>query len=214
MHEIKYESLNKHIQTSFKKNSDSHWQCKTKRIKWNTQNWFDAEVLEQLSSWDKLFQKFKRTRLHINNNLNKKAKYDTPRLLAPKKQPFFEKKLNGKLISFSFKFCNPWSVSQKNTLEEKVFEKMGNTANSYHSDFKTTYLTNLHITFLIDPTLRGFGGGLETGMILNDLQNAFDIINPKSCQRKLRLKGFGPMHTMVLVMVYSKVSYWYHKTSF
>lgn len=125
-----------------------------------------------------------------------------------------KKKLNGKSISFSFKFCNPWSVSQKNTLEEKVFEKMENIANSDHTDFKTTYLTNLHITFLIDPTLRGFGEGLETGMILNDLQNAFDIINPKSCQRKLRLKGFGPMHTMVLVMIYSKVLYWYHKTSF
>ena len=47
---------------------------KTKRVKENTQNWFDGEVLEKLRSRDKLFKAFKKTRLHIDKELYKKAK--------------------------------------------------------------------------------------------------------------------------------------------
>ena len=39
---------------------------KTKRMKGNTQKWFDGEVLEKLNSRNKLFQKFKKSRLHID----------------------------------------------------------------------------------------------------------------------------------------------------
>ena len=46
---------------------------KTKRMKGNTQKWFDDEVLEKLNSRDKLFQKFKKSRLHIDKELFKKA---------------------------------------------------------------------------------------------------------------------------------------------
>ena len=40
---------------------------KTKRVKGNTQEWFDGYVLEKPNSRDKFFQKFK------NSRLNKKA---------------------------------------------------------------------------------------------------------------------------------------------
>ena len=43
--------------------------CKTKRIKGNTKNWFDGEALEKLSLRDKLFKTFNRARLHINKEL-------------------------------------------------------------------------------------------------------------------------------------------------
>ena len=33
--------------------------CKTKRVKGNSQNWFDGEVLEKCRSRDKLFKAFK-----------------------------------------------------------------------------------------------------------------------------------------------------------
>ena len=36
--------------------------------------WFDGEVLEKLRSKDKLFKAFKKTRLHIDKELYKKAK--------------------------------------------------------------------------------------------------------------------------------------------
>ena len=68
--------------------------CKTKRVKENTQNWFDGEVLEKLSSRDKLFKAFKKTRHHINKELYKKAKYDAKKLIAAKKQAFFDEKLS------------------------------------------------------------------------------------------------------------------------
>ena len=50
--------------------------CKTKRVKGNTQNWFHGEVLEKLRSRDKLFETFKKTRLHTDKELNKKVKYN------------------------------------------------------------------------------------------------------------------------------------------
>ena len=68
--------------------------CKNKRVKGNTQNWFDREVLEKLRSRDKLFKAFKKTRLHINKELYKKAKYDAQKLIAAKKQAFFDEKLS------------------------------------------------------------------------------------------------------------------------
>ena len=67
--------------------------CNTKRVKGNTQNWFDGEVLEKLRSRDKLFKVFKKTRLHIDKKLFKKAKYDAQKLIIAKKQAFFDKKL-------------------------------------------------------------------------------------------------------------------------
>ena len=68
--------------------------CKTKRVKGNTQNCCDGEVLEKLRSRDKLFQVFKKTRLHIDRKLYKKAKYDARKLIAVKKQAFFDGKLS------------------------------------------------------------------------------------------------------------------------
>ena len=68
--------------------------CKTKRVKGNTQNCCDGEVLEKLRSRDKLFQVFKKTRLHIDRKLYKKAKYDARKLIAAKKQAFFDGKLS------------------------------------------------------------------------------------------------------------------------
>ena len=35
------------------------------RVKANTQKWFDGEVLENINTRDKLFKKFKKSRLHI-----------------------------------------------------------------------------------------------------------------------------------------------------
>ena len=38
---------------------------KSKRIKKNSQEWFDSEISEKLIIWDKLFKKYKKTRLHV-----------------------------------------------------------------------------------------------------------------------------------------------------
>ena len=64
-------------------------------MKANTQNWLDGEVLEKLNSRDKVFQKFKKFRLHIGKELSKKAKYEALKVtVTTKKQPFFKEKIS------------------------------------------------------------------------------------------------------------------------
>ena len=53
---------------------------KSKRVKGNTQKRVDGEVLEKLNLRNKLFKKFKKSRLHIDKELNKKSKYDALKL--------------------------------------------------------------------------------------------------------------------------------------
>ena len=64
---------------------------KNKRIKVNTQKWFDSEVLEKLNARDKLSKKFKKS--GFNTDVQK-AKYDAWKLITTKKQEFFEEKLS------------------------------------------------------------------------------------------------------------------------
>ena len=47
---------------------------KNKRIKRNSQEWFDSELSEKLINRDKLFKKYKKTRLHVNKDIYKRAR--------------------------------------------------------------------------------------------------------------------------------------------
>ena len=44
---------------------------KSRRIKQNSQEWFDGEVAEKISVRDKLFTKFKKSKLHIDREIYK-----------------------------------------------------------------------------------------------------------------------------------------------
>ena len=66
---------------------------KSKRIKRNSQEWFDSEISEKLIIQDKLFKKFKKTRLHLDKEIYKRARYSVQNLITKKKKEFFEKKL-------------------------------------------------------------------------------------------------------------------------
>ena len=59
--------------------------CKTKRLKGNTQNWFDGKIFEKIRSRDKLLNVFKKMRLHINKELYKKAKWQCTKVNHSKK---------------------------------------------------------------------------------------------------------------------------------
>ena len=59
----------------------------------DTQKWFSTEVLENKNTRDKLFKKFKKSRLHIDKELHRKAKYNTLKLIAAKNEHFFDNKL-------------------------------------------------------------------------------------------------------------------------
>ena len=62
---------------------------------------------------------------------------------------------------------------------------------NYQSGFRKNHFTNLCLSFLNDKILKGFDKGLFTGMILIDLQKAFDTINHEILLGKLRAIGFS-----------------------
>ena len=49
---------------------------KSRRIKLNSQEWFDVEIAEKISACDKLFKKFKKSKLHIDKEMYKIARYE------------------------------------------------------------------------------------------------------------------------------------------
>ena len=66
---------------------------KNKRIKRNSQEWFDREISGKLLIQDKFFKKYKKTRLHVDKEIYKRARYSVQNLIAKKKKEFFENKL-------------------------------------------------------------------------------------------------------------------------
>ena len=63
---------------------------KSRRIKQNSQEWFDGEVTEKISVRDK----FKRSTLHIDKEIYKTARYEVQKLISYKENKFFENRLN------------------------------------------------------------------------------------------------------------------------
>ena len=66
---------------------------KTIRVKNQSNEWFDGELAEQISNRDKLFKKFKKSKLHIDELIYKEAKNTVQGLIKEKKKHFFSKKL-------------------------------------------------------------------------------------------------------------------------
>ena len=60
----------------------------------------------------------------------------------------------------------------------------------YQSGFRTKHSTNLCLSYLNDKILKGFDNDLFTGMILIDLQKAFDTIDRNIILEKLKVIGF------------------------
>ena len=98
---------------------------KSKRIKGKSQNWFDAEIMEKISDRNKLFKKFRKSRLHVDKDNYKEARNEVQKLIRTKKKAYFESKLTeniGKpkelwncLKSLGLKFEN--TISNINCLE-------------------------------------------------------------------------------------------------
>ena len=61
---------------------------KVLRVKNNTQDWFDSEVAEAINLRDKCLQKFKLTKLHVDEELYKDAKNNALKLIKEKKSNF------------------------------------------------------------------------------------------------------------------------------
>ena len=75
--------------------------------------------------------------------------------------------------------------------QTNAFLKGNNLLYNYQSGFRTNHSTNLCLSFLTDKILKGFDEGLLTGMILIDLQKAFDTINLEILFKKLKAMGIS-----------------------
>ena len=63
------------------------------RIKNNMQEWFDREIAELIHALEKLFLKFKKSKLHIDEENYKKVKYQVQNLIRKKRRDFHETNL-------------------------------------------------------------------------------------------------------------------------
>ena len=61
----------------------------------------------------------------------------------------------------------------------------------FQSGFRPNYSTDFCLSFLNDKIVKGFDTGLLTGMILIDLQKAFDTINYEILLEKMKVMGFS-----------------------
>ena len=66
------------------------------RIKTNTQEWFDREIAELIHACKKLFLKFKKSKLLIDEENYKKVKYHIQNLIGKKKE-FYQTNLRQKI---------------------------------------------------------------------------------------------------------------------
>ena len=71
------------------------------------------------------------------------------------------------------------------------FLLQNNILYNYQSGFRKNHSTDLCLSFINDEILKGFDKGLFTGMILIDLQKAFDTINHEILLGKLHAIGFS-----------------------
>ena len=55
-------------------------------VKSNSKEWFDSVVSERINNRDKLFKKFKKSRLPLDQENSKKARYEVKKLIAEKKR--------------------------------------------------------------------------------------------------------------------------------
>ena len=67
------------------------------RIKNNTQDWFDREIAELIHACEKLFLKFKKSTFHIDEENQKKVKYQVQNLIRKKNRELYETNLRQKI---------------------------------------------------------------------------------------------------------------------
>ena len=79
--------------------------------------------------------------------------------------------------------------------QTKEFLSLNKILYDYQSGFRKNHSTDTCLSFLNVKILKGFDGGLVTGMVLADLQKAFDTINHDILLKNLSIIGFSD-HTV------------------
>ena len=93
-------------------------------------------------------------------------------------------------------------VFEKVVLDQtEEFLSLNKILYGYQSGFRKNHSADTCLSFLNDKILKGFDNGLVTGMILIDLQKAFDTIDHDILLKKLSIIGFSD-HSVKLFQSY------------
>ena len=57
-----------------------------RQVKQNSQEWFDGEIVDEIKNCDKLFKKFKKSKLHIDKDIYNVARYKVRKIVFNKKR--------------------------------------------------------------------------------------------------------------------------------
>ena len=134
---------------------------KTKRVKGNSQEWFGGEVLESIALRDKLFKKFKRSKLNVDKEIYTKHATNRIRCFC-RKRNYFENKLKENIAKAkdfwkakdlwktlkSLGLSENFSVIQTNSIEDNKHLKynlksVAQTFAKFYSDLAESLLKNL-----------------------------------------------------------------------
>ena len=120
---------------------------KLRRIKQNSQEWFDGEVAEKISVRDKLFKKSKKSKLHIDKEIYKIARCEVQKLISYKKKRFFENKLNDSIGKPKelWKALKSLGLPSKTSICETTARKVKN-ARSFETKSKLEVFKNCYST--------------------------------------------------------------------
>ena len=120
---------------------------KERWVKQNSQEWFDGEIADEIKNRDKLFKKFKKSKLHIDKDIYNTARYKVRKMIFDKKRSFFEKKLSESIGKPKDLWKALKSLELPNTISSgevsalKINNTVEHDANSILEGFKNYYST-------------------------------------------------------------------------
>ena len=143
---------------------------KSSQIKQNSQKWFDCEIAEKISVRDKLFKKFKKSKLHIDKEIYKIARYEVQKLISYKKKTLFENRLNDSIAKPRelWKALKSLGLPSKTSVYETTALKVKNTTSfetkstlDVFNDYYSTLADNLLKKFPTPPKRYTFNSVIQ-----------------------------------------------------
>ena len=120
---------------------------KERRVKQNSQEWFDEKIADEIKNRDKLFRKFKKSKLQIDKDIYNAARYKLQKMITNKKGAFLENKLtesNGRPKDL-WKALRSLGLPSKTSSWEvnalKINSKVEHDFNSFLEGFRNYYST-------------------------------------------------------------------------
>ena len=127
--------------------------------KQNSREWFDGEIADEIKNHDRLFKKFKISKLHIDKDIYNAARYKLQKMIIDKTRAFFENKLTESIgkpkdlwkalrflgLPSKMSSCEVNALKIKNTVEHdvnSVLEGFRNLLNSIGKPCKNAPQTN------------------------------------------------------------------------